>query len=205
VALTGDFVTNYGRSPRSAARNILPCAEILSDLQSSCGVFACLGNHDYCDPVFISRSLESRGIAVLRNFAVFVGRGNARLWVAGIEDVLSGSANLSQALQAVPEGAPSILLAHEPDFADETRKYSVSLQLSGHSHGGQVRIPLVDSMYLPPLARKYIAGVYRLDNLYLYTNCGIGTLYTPVRFNSSPEVSLITLRSGIRPAEGTGS
>ena len=205
VALTGDYVTKSGRNPRATARNILPCAEILSDLRASSGVFACLGNHDDCDPMFISRSLESRGIAVLRNFAVFVEKGNARLWIAGIEDVLSGRANLNHALQTIPEGASSILLAHEPDFADETRKHSVSLQLSGHSHGGQLRIPIFDSMYLPRLARKYIAGLYRLDNLTLYTNSGIGTLYAPVRLNSSPEVSLITLRAGIRPADGTES
>jgi predicted MPP superfamily phosphohydrolase len=92
-----------------------------------------------------------------------------------------------------------VLLAHEPDFADHTAKYPVDLQLSGHSHGGQIRLPLLGPVYLPTLGRKYPRGLRTIDRLSLYTNVGIGTLYVPVRWNCAPEITLITLRS-LKPA-----
>jgi len=88
-----------------------------------------------------------------------------------------------------------VLLAHEPDFADHATHHNVDLQLSGHSHGGQVRFPLVGAVYLPHLARKYPMGLRQVGQLMLYTNVGIGTLFIPVRWNCPPEVTLITLRS----------
>jgi Predicted phosphohydrolases len=135
VALTGDYVTSFGTNGSADSRCILPCAEILSDLRTPLGVFAVLGNHDYCDPQLISRTLESHGIAVLRNLAIYIERNDERLWIAGIEDVLTGKARLDQTLKTVPEAGTTILLAHEPDFAEVTKKYRVALQLSGHSHG----------------------------------------------------------------------
>lgn len=205
IVLTGDYVTFAAGSSEKAARSIFPCSEILADLRAPLGVFASLGNHDECDPRLIARTLESRGIAVLRNMAIFVERAGTRLWIAGIEDVLSGRARLDQALQSVPEGGTTILLAHEPDFADVAQKYPVALQLSGHSHGGQVNLPVVESLYLPSMARKYPAGIYRLGNLCLYTNRGLGTVLVPIRFNSPPEVTLLTLRTGLPATGATGS
>jgi hypothetical protein len=90
---------------------------------------------------------------------------------------------------------PVVLLAHEPDFADYAARYPIDLQLSGHSHGGQIRFPLVGAVYLPRLARKYPRGLRKIERLMLYTNVGIGTLYIPVRWNCAPELTLITLRS----------
>ena len=89
-----------------------------------------------------------------------------------------------------------MLLAHEPDFADTVATRPVDLQLSGHSHGGQVWIPGLGAPWLPPLGKKYPRGLYRLHNLILYTNIGIGTIRAPIRLNAPPEISLITLRSG---------
>ena len=87
------------------------------------------------------------------------------------------------------------MLAHEPDFADEAALTSVDLQLSGHSHGGQIWIPGMGAPWLPPLARNYPRGLYKIENMVLYTNIGIGTIRAPIRINCVPEVTLITLRT----------
>jgi hypothetical protein len=87
-------------------------------------------------------------------------------------------------------------MAHEPDYADYVARYPVDLQLSGHSHGGQIRFPLTPPLYLPPLGRKYVSGMHRIGELTLYTNIGLGTITIPVRLNCPPEVTLITVRRG---------
>lgn len=99
--------------------------------------------------------LEAHGIRILRDTAIYVDEAKGRLWVAGVEDVIGAKARLDQALEFVPESATTILLAHEPDFAETARKYPIALQLSGHSHGGQVRLQVVDSLFFHALGRKY--------------------------------------------------
>jgi len=109
--------------------------------------------------------------------------------------VLSGTADLETTLHNVPANEPVILMAHEPDFADEAARFPIDLQLSGHSHGGQVRIPFLPPLYLPELAKKYPMGAYQVGALPLYTNAGLGTVDAPVRFNCPPEITLLTLRT----------
>ena len=82
----------------------------------------------------------------------------------------------------------------EPDYADRVAHFPVDLQLSGHSHGGQVRVPFVPPLFLPELAQKYIWGLYKIGGLTLYTNPGLGTVGVPVRINCPPEITLLTLR-----------
>jgi len=200
IVLTGDFVTvptlDYGsRRGRRAARYAAPCAEILRKLQAPMGRFAILGNHDGAsDPGIVVGALQDHGIPVLLNRSVPFERGSARIWLAGIDDLLEGSPDLAVTLKAIPSGEATILLAHEPDFADEVARTSVALQLSGHSHGGQVWIPGIGAPWLPRMARKYPRGLYQLGGLTLYTNAGVGTVRVPVRLNCPPEVTLITLR-----------
>jgi predicted MPP superfamily phosphohydrolase len=93
----------------------------------------------------------------------------------------------------VPSNEAVILLAHEPDFADEAAKFPIDLQLSGHSHGGQVRIPLLPPLYLPKMARKYVWGTYHVGPLTLYTTAGLGTIGVPMRLNCPSEITLLTL------------
>jgi len=97
-------------------------------------------------------------------------------------------------LQRVPSDEAVVLLAHEPDYADYVARYPVDLQLSGHSHGGQVRFPFVPPLFLPEMAKKYVWGLYRIGELTLYTNPGLGTIRVPVRLNCPPEVTLISVR-----------
>ena len=143
IALTGDYVTvsAFG-GHASAAHHAKPCAQILSDLRAPLGVFGVLGNHDY-DARAIARFLELQGIAVLRNYHLYVERAGARLWIAGVDDVLGGGAKLTEALRGIPPEDCAVLLAHEPDYADVAAGDRVDLQLSGHSHGGQVTLPVL--------------------------------------------------------------
>ena len=215
VVLTGDFVTaqTFGRDhDQSSADVIDPCASLLAQLQSPLGSLAVLGNHDVIsDHERIVRALETRGIPVLRNRSTAFARAGARLWFAGTDDVLEGHANLPLTLQGIPPEEPVILLAHEPDFAVHAARFPVDLQLSGHSHGGQIRLPLLGAPVLPPLARRYPWGLHRIGGLTLYTNVGIGTIALPVRFLCPPEITLITLRAaggmrsgGIRSSTSPG-
>ena len=93
-----------------------------------------------------------------------------------------------------------MLLAHEPDFADRAARHPVDLQLSGHSHGGQIRLPGFQPLMLPALGRKYPMGLRQVKQTTLYTNIGLGTIVVPIRFMATPEVTLFTLRSGKKSA-----
>ncbi len=201
VILLGDYVTAPvlgGLHRSSHVPAAVPCAALLSGLQAATGVFGVLGNHDeYFNVSAITEPLQSVSIRILRNQSFPIERDGKRLWLAGISDLLSGQPDLHKTLSGIPSGETTVLLCHEPDFADQVMKYPVDLQLSGHSHGGQIRAPLVGALYLPNMGRKYPRGLHRLGRLTLYTNCGIGTLRVPIRVDCPPEVTLLTLRCGV--------
>jgi uncharacterized protein len=198
VVVTGDFITSPLVNRRSllvpAVRAIEPCAQLLGQIRARFGILAILGNHDVStDPAHITAVLQAHGVSVLRNRSVSLERDGERLWLAGVDDVLAGTPDLKLTLRTIPRGEPVVLLAHEPDYADYVA--DVDLQLSGHSHGGQIRIPLVGAPVLPSMGRKYPWGLRRIGPLTLYTNVGIGTIWMPMRLNCPPEVTLITLRA----------
>lgn len=207
IVVTGDFVTSRGKHPPRSAlvkarQAIESCAQLLAQMHAGSGILAAVGNHDLgVDTNHIVEVLQSHDIPVLRNRSLPLEREGNRLWLSGVDDVLVGNPRLDLALKDIPADEPVILLAHEPDWADFVAKYPVDLQLSGHSHGGQIRIPLLGAPYLPPLARKYPWGLRQIGQLTLYTNAGIGTIEVPTRINCPPEVTLITLRSA--PANGS--
>ncbi len=197
IVLTGDFVSIpelYGNEEK-AALAAEPCADLLRQMHARHGLWAVMGNHDYyTNPWRVTSALQARGIKVLANQSSPIERDGARFWLAGVNDVVSGTADLDETLHVVPENEATILLAHEPDYADEVARHRVDLQLSGHSHGGQVRLPLVPPLFLPKLGKKYVWGLYQIGPLTLYTNPGIGTVVLPIRLNCPPEVTLLTLR-----------
>jgi predicted MPP superfamily phosphohydrolase len=197
IALTGDFVTvPFLGEDVKGAWAAEPCAELLRQLAAPHGVWAVLGNHDCnTNPRRVAGALQTEGIEVLANHSVAIERDGARFWLTGVNDVLSRTADLGSALKNVPAGEPVVLLAHEPDYADEASRFPIDLQLSGHSHGGQVRIPFLPLLYLPVMAKKYVWGTYQIGPLPLYTNAGLGTVGVAVRLNCPPEITLITLRS----------
>ena len=201
VVLTGDFVTGSSGNRhhvrnRKAALVAEPCAQLLGRLRSRLGSVAVLGNHDVLtDPDFIRDTLQSHGIPVLQNGSRPLEKDGARLWVCGL-DSLDGKPDLESAMRGIPSQEAAILLVHEPDFADTASRFPIDLQLSGHSHGGQIWLPGIGAPWLPPHARKYPRGQYRVGALPLYTNIGLGTIRIPVRMNCPPEVTLVTLRTG---------
>jgi len=184
VFLTGDFVT-------SDVRHAAACARALAQLSAPLGVYAILGNHDYwTDPIEVAAQLRQNGIVVLLNEARRLAEG---LWVAGVDDAWSGQPDLPRAMAAIPAHEFTILLAHEPDFADQAQGRGIALQLSGHSHGGQVRVPFTSRPVLPFLSWKYYARLQQVGDLMVYTNRGLGTMQPPFIFTCRPGVALLQL------------
>ena len=200
IVLAGDFVSvplfnETDEKDQKAALAAEPCARLLRQMQAPHGLWAVLGNHDcFTDANVVTRAVRSQGIQVLANQSVPIEASGGRFWLSGVDDVMAGSPDLDLTLKPVPGDEATILLAHEPDYADYVAHHPVDLQLSGHSHGGQVRIPFVGPLYLPELARKYVWGLYTIGSLTLYTNPGLGTVGLPVRWNCPPEITLLTLR-----------
>jgi predicted MPP superfamily phosphohydrolase len=196
IVLTGDFVSEPFFGDRAKAASAAePCAQLLRQMQARYGLWAVMGNHDaLTDSHRVTTSLRSVGIQVLANQSVPIEAKGARFWLGGVDDVLERNADLDATLHNIPSSESVILLAHEPDYADFVARYPVDLQLSGHSHGGQVRVPFVGPLWLPALAKKYAWGLYKIGRLTLYTNPGLGTVGAPVRMNCPPEITLLTLR-----------
>ena len=189
VVLTGDYVSE-------SAQHSAACAGELAALKAEHGVHAILGNHDFwTDAAVVAANLRQVGLDVLRNEHRRLEVGDTILWLVGIEDVWSGKPDLGAALDGVPQKATTVLLVHEPDFADQVTRHNISLQLSGHSHGGQVRLPFVGAPILPYLAHKYPYGLRRIGEMWLYTNRGIGLVAPPVRFLCRPEITLLRLQA----------
>jgi predicted MPP superfamily phosphohydrolase len=196
IALTGDFVSVswLGNSTKAAA-DAEPCAQLLQKLKAPHGVWSVLGNHDvFADADRVTNALHAVGIPTLSNQSVAIEKDGARFWLSGVDDVLGGTADLPGTLHGVPSDEAVVLMAHEPDYADYVAGYHVDLQLSGHTHGGQVRIPFMRPLYLPDLAKKYVWGLFKIRELMLYTNAGIGTVEVPIRWNCPPEITFITVR-----------
>jgi predicted MPP superfamily phosphohydrolase len=200
IALTGDFVSvPWFGSAVNAAAHAEPCAEVLAKLRAPHGVWSVLGNHDaLSDPDRVTNALKTVGIPTLSNKAIAIEKEGARFWLGGVDDVLGGNPDLPATLHGIPSDEAVVLMAHEPDYADYVAEYPIDLQLSGHTHGGQVRIPFMAPLYLPEMAKKYVWGQFKIRELTLYTSAGIGTVDIPVRWNCPPEVTLITLRSSLK-------
>jgi uncharacterized protein len=200
VVLTGDFVSD-GPLPRHIGAQLsYPCAEILSGIQCP-HRFASLGNHDAeVGWAVVVDALKVHGIPTLLNSSLPFERDSSRLWFAGTRSSEADFPNLDDAVPRAAPNEPVILLAHEPDYASHVVAHGgVDLMLSGHTHGGQVRLPFIGtpSYMLPTGGRRFIEGYFKLGPLQLYVNRGIGTVKLPVRFLCPPELTLITLQ----PAE----
>lgn len=156
----------------------MDCVPILSRLTAPLGKFAVLGNHDL-DQERVAEALEKSGFVVLRNANQWIRKGDEQVAIAGVEDWLTGEPDIHLALEGIPEDTCTILLSHCPDYAEEVPEGRVDLQLSGHSHGGQICIPLIGPLVTPPRARKYVDGLYRLPSgIRMFVNRGIGTTFS---------------------------
>lgn len=189
VVLTGDYVWQDLEA-------IDELAPILAGLDAKYGVFSTLGNHDYwLDAEVITETMEAEGLPVLVNRGLSIHHRKGSFYLAGLDDGWSGKPDLDATLEGLIAGDPVVLLCHEPDLAD---RYAldgrISLQLSGHTHGGQIRLPGLGALILPYLGRKYDIGLYKVGEMLLYTNRGIGVISEPVRYNCPPEITQFVLR-----------
>ena len=141
----------------------------------------------------MTAELEKRGIRVLRNESARVGDETGELWIAGIDDALLGSPDPERAFASIPSGERAIALWHEPDWAEHVVQYGALLQLSGHSHGGQVRLPVAGTVAAPAGGRRFVKGLNMAAGMPVYTTRGVGVYRPPLRFRCSPEVTLMTL------------
>jgi predicted MPP superfamily phosphohydrolase len=197
VLLTGDFITHGSLTFIAGGHALHRCAEILTTLTAPLR-YAILGNHDVSfNAAMVTRALTAHGTPVLVNQYLPVERKGDRLWLCGVDDPGTSHPNLDLALPTKPDG-PVILMAHEPDYADDVLAHPrgplVDFMLAGHSHGGQIRLPFLGPLILPPMGEKYPEGLYRFNRMQLYVNRGIGTVGLPFRLNCPPEITLITLQ-----------
>ena len=198
VLITGDFVTMGAFTFISARHAAHRCAEILATLTSPLR-YAILGNHDVTvGASMVTRALTNNGTPVLINQHTPIERNGSRLWLCGVEDPGTSHPDLDLTIPTRPDG-PVILMAHEPDFADVVTQHPrgpiVDLMLSGHTHGGQINLPFLGPLVLPPMGKKYAHGIFRFNQMQLYVNRGIGTVGIPFRLNCPPEITVITLQS----------
>ncbi len=197
VVITGDFASHFDSTSAAGIAE-------LAALRTRDGVFAIPGNHDYWTHITDIREVAAAaGITMLINTHHVLRRGGELLVIAGVDDVWEGQPDISATLRGVSTQTPVILLAHEPNYADLAALDSrVKLQLSGHSHGGQVRIPLAGPLVLPDMAWRYPMGLYRVKRksresapMLVYTSRGLGSAEIGLRLFCRPEVTLFELHA----------
>ena len=198
VVLTGDFLS---RSPA----DVEDLRALLGGLAAP--TVAVLGNHDVAvDPRGAAAALRGHGYAVLENAWTNVRLRGAPLAVVGVGDCHTGRADVAAAVRGLPAATSPLVLAHGPRTADRLRALERPLVcLSGHTHGGQINLPVVTPLFLATLREPYARGAYRLGDVQLYVNRGIGTSGLHVRVDAPPEVTLATLRHPDDAADGTVS
>ena len=189
VAVTGDLIA-------SGSAYVDVVARALGGLRARDGAFASMGNHDYFgDGEAMVGALESAGLTVLRNRGLQLRRDGAAIWLAGVDDTWTRRHDLGRALAERPPGMPAVLLAHDPALFPDAAERGVDLVLSGHTHGGQVAVPLLArKLNLARLITRFTNGVYRSGASTLYVNRGLGTTGPPVRLAVAPEIAVLTLR-----------
>ena len=205
ILLLGDFVIGVRREEGGAEGGVLggtfiepePIASELKNLRAPLGVYTVLGNHDWWfDGERITRAFEGVGLAVLENSAVKVESGGRAFWLAGVADLWTRKPDIEGALRQVSTDDPVILFTHNPDiFPDVPPR--VSLTLAGHTHGGQVNIPLIGRPLVPShFGQRYAFGHVVEGGRHLYVGGGVGTSIIPARFRVPPEILILTLEVG---------
>jgi uncharacterized protein len=191
VLLGGDYIS---ASPRYAPAAAAVLAELVR--RAPLGGYAVLGNHDAGErgrDVKVAAALEAVGIPVLRNAAAVVDTGRGQLWIAGVDEAIMATADPAATFATIPQGSATLALWHEPDYAEQTAALGAFAQLSGHSHGGQVRLPGIGPLILPAGGERYVMGLNHAAGMPVYTTRGVGVFQPPLRLNCPPEVTLITL------------
>ncbi|MBD0383107.1 metallophosphoesterase [Paenibacillus sedimenti] len=176
-------------------------SSLLATLEAPLGKWSVLGNHDrLAGNLKIAALLQNGGFRTLFNDHQVIRSGGQAIQIAGVEDMLTGEPDLAKTLYGANAGIFTLLLSHCANFADIAAGYAIDLQLSGHSHGGQIRLPLFGAVVTPPLGNKYVMGLHSVpgSKLQVYTTRGVGTTLFPFRFLCRPEITVLTLEQ-IKP------
>jgi uncharacterized protein len=192
IVILGDYISSDGL----VTRRVQPeeFAAVLKDLRAPHGVYSVLGNHDWWyNGARVRGALEKNGIKVLENEAVRLEVRGTSMWLAGLSDLWTRPQKMDETIDKVPQGEPMIALAHNPDIFPKLPQ-RVPLLLAGHTHGGQVRFPLIGSVvHSSDFGERYTGGLVFENNHHLFVTTGIGTSILPVRFGVPPEIVLLTL------------
>ena len=190
ICLGGDLVNTRWEE----ARFLDEALEILS---APLGIYAVPGNHEYYRRGHLEKwgeHLEARGVRVLRNEGVRLETGDTTLWLAGIDDLTESRPDFDAALRGRREEETTLVLSHHPDTFIEGCDLKIDLQLSGHTHGGQIllfgKAPLSHSRH------GFVSGLYHRNGSSLYVSCGAGVTALPLRVGTRSEISLLRLRGG---------
>lgn len=196
LLITGDFLFGHRFTERSR-QGLTDLGAVLSPLAASIPSFAVLGNHDYwTNSDAVREMLCQAGVTDLTNAVFTFRRAGGNLHLCGLDDLHHGDAHLPQVLAQLRGDGAAILLVHEPDFADVSAAAGkFDLQISGHTHGGQIALPIWGPPILPRSGRKYPGGLYKVGNMFQYTNRGVGVDRMPIRWNCPAEITLFELHS----------
>ena len=195
-SLGADLILLGGDYPHRGVHYVQPCIHELAQLHAPLGVYAVLGNHDHYDDVqpYVSVALHAAGIPELTNRGIWIESGGARFWLCGVGDYWEDIQDLPAALAGATMQDAVILLSHNPDYVEEIADSRVGLVLSGHTHGGQVNLPIIGAPVLPSIyGQKYAQGLVQGPVTQVFVTRGIGTLDPPIRLNCRPEIVLATL------------
>jgi predicted MPP superfamily phosphohydrolase len=185
IAITGDIV--------GLREGIAEIPRLLGRLHAPLGVYAVPGNHDYWEGLRdVEAGLSLAGVQLMLNRNQRLGWNGADFWVAGVDDIWDGRPNFTAARYGVPDDGFVVLLAHSPDIADNAAEHSFDVQISGHSHGGHLRLPLLGPFAKPRFGVRYVMGHYTVGEMPLYVSRGLGGV--PMRFLCPPEATIFTLR-----------
>jgi predicted MPP superfamily phosphohydrolase len=195
IVILGDYIAGNGRNRKYIEPSVF--APILKDLHAPLGVYSVLGNHDWWyGGLRVRQQLEQNGIKVLDNEVLRVDARGTSLWLAGLADLWTRAQHIEETIAKVPDGAPMIALAHNPDIFPQLPS-RVPLLLAAHTHGGQVRFPFIGTVIQPSdYGQRYVRGHIIENGHHLFVTTGIGTSILPVRFGVPPEIVLVTVRAG---------
>jgi hypothetical protein len=188
IFITGDFLHNG----KIAEREII---KFLKSLKSRYGKFGVFGNWDYWDLNVKQREMINNEIKILADDNQKIKIKKEKIWILGVNDPSYHSANLQKAMKNVPKNSFKILLSHSPDILEQTSGKKIDLIFAGHTHGGQIRLPIIGAIIiLSRVDKKYDSGLFKINDNYIYINQGIGTTVLPLRFLCMPEITLVILK-----------
>lgn len=192
IVFTGDLVDNWAKYHNREA-----LYTVMSQLSAPLGKFAVYGNHDYGGggTRLYKSFMEACGFELLVNTSKHLTLpSGGSVTISGLDDLIFGNPDIPKVIKARPVADYQLILVHEPDIADALASHQFHLQLSGHTHGGQISIPGFPHELMPPYGELYTEGMYQLRaGLQVYVNTGIGSTQLPFRFGNIPEISLFII------------